>query len=420
MNTKNTASQPTTCGACGANEGERCRTMSYDQCDAGKHTASQPNVASIGDDAQFLLALDHYADAVRDGNLQKRVIARRNLGQVIDNIRAPADQAASVELSDTEIDERVYAAGGRWQDGSYWVFEDADLYPFVRSLLSIPAHHDVTPEEQWADDHEEMNATSTAPQQSLAPAAEVLPEARRYCKGDGAWTDWQTVTNEFYDQHKNDEMFDFRRVGHKPVAAEGQVSAAAGDLTQGIDSEEFRTHLHVLLTEASFNESDDEVLGPFIKFVDKYVGRAVLARATKPRQEHPDDMAVQAFADAMKAKMGKSRAKGRSGWEECHAEDLRRMMNNHLCKGDPVDVGNFAMMLWNRGESTASEGQAQTSAGKSPDMWDAINLLTELQEQYKSTMRSAYCQVSEDEELTVRIDEFLAAQSADKPTGEKS
>jgi hypothetical protein len=39
-------------------------------------------------------------------------------------------------LTDEEIEAAAKAAGGRWQDGSYWVFEDADLHPFVRGLLA--------------------------------------------------------------------------------------------------------------------------------------------------------------------------------------------------------------------------------------------------------------------------------------------
>ena len=72
---------------------------------------------------------------------------------------------------------------------------------------------------------------------------------------------------------------------------------------------------------------------------------------------HPDDLAVDRFATAMKAKMAKQRAKGYGGWDspdQCPAERLQTMLIDHLAKGDTVDVGNFAMMLWNRGESTAS------------------------------------------------------------------
>jgi hypothetical protein len=71
--------------------------------------------------------------------------------------------------------------------------------------------------------------------------------------------------------------------------------------------------------------------------------------------QHPDDAAVDRFAAAMKAKMAKQRAKGYSGWDEpeqCPAERLQTMLSEHIGKGDPVDVGNIAMMLFCRGEPT--------------------------------------------------------------------
>lgn len=71
---------------------------------------------------------------------------------------------------------------------------------------------------------------------------------------------------------------------------------------------------------------------------------------------HPDDIAVDAFAAAMKAKMAKQRAKGYGGWQDktdCPTDRLQTLLVDHIAKGDPVDVGNFAMMLWNRGEPTA-------------------------------------------------------------------
>lgn len=67
---------------------------------------------------------------------------------------------------------------------------------------------------------------------------------------------------------------------------------------------------------------------------------------------HPDDVAVDKFATAMKAKLAKKRADGRGGWEDpkqCSVEFLSELLHGHIAKGDPVDVGNLAMMLFNRG-----------------------------------------------------------------------
>lgn len=58
----------------------------------------------------------------------------------------------------------------------------------------------------------------------------------------------------------------------------------------------------------------------------------------------------------MKEKMAKSRAKGRGGWDDtaqCSIGSLQQMLMDHISKGDPVDVGNFAMMLHQRGGGTA-------------------------------------------------------------------
>jgi hypothetical protein len=41
-------------------------------------------------------------------------------------------------MTDAEIDDAVFRAGGKW-DGDHWVIEDADLYPFVRTILAFAA-----------------------------------------------------------------------------------------------------------------------------------------------------------------------------------------------------------------------------------------------------------------------------------------
>src|SRR6476619_5646036 len=71
-----------------------------------------------------------------------------------------------------------------------------------------------------------------------------------------------------------------------------------------------------------------------------------------------DDAAIDLFASAMKAKMAECRERGKDGWYDparCTREQLQNMLLEHIVKGDPVDVGNFAMMLFNRGDRTAPE-----------------------------------------------------------------
>lgn len=108
--------------------------------------------------------------------------------------------------------------------------------------------------------------------------------------------------------------------------------------------------------------SDDHWLAPFWK-----IGRQTaeleaqvatpdvpdhLSQAGKMVAPHPDDLAVDRFASQMKAKLAAKRAAGYGGWDDpkaCHVETLARRLVEHIEKGDPVDVANFAMMLHHRG-----------------------------------------------------------------------
>ncbi|WP_210206249.1 hypothetical protein [Rhizobium leguminosarum] len=72
---------------------------------------------------------------------------------------------------------------------------------------------------------------------------------------------------------------------------------------------------------------------------------------------HPDNLAVDRFASAMKAKLAQKRDEGRNGWDDkddCSQLFLSTLLREHVEKGEPLDVGNFAMMLHQRGERIAS------------------------------------------------------------------
>jgi hypothetical protein len=78
-----------------------------------------------------------------------------------------------------------------------------------------------------------------------------------------------------------------------------------------------------------------------------------VAEAVKVKP-HPDDIAVDRFAVAMKMKLADKRAQGYGGWdnpEDCSIAWLSELLRKHIDKGDPVDVGNFAMMIHQRGGS---------------------------------------------------------------------
>lgn len=88
---------------------------------------------------------------------------------------------------------------------------------------------------------------------------------------------------------------------------------------------------------------------------------------------HPDDAAVDRFAATMKWKLAKKRAEGRGGWDNpavCSIDDLARMLVTHVAKSDPIDIANFAMMLWNRGETERGTffGDAKTAVARSIKM----------------------------------------------------
>lgn len=79
--------------------------------------------------------------------------------------------------------------------------------------------------------------------------------------------------------------------------------------------------------------------------------------STDMDQRHPDDIAIDYFAMAMKTKMAKKRAEGRTGWQTAPTQSLRLMMADHIRKGDPVDVANFCMMLNHQQASTVDTEQ---------------------------------------------------------------
>ncbi|KDP84679.1 hypothetical protein CF70_017830 [Cupriavidus sp. SK-3] len=105
------------------------------------------------------------------------------------------------------------------------------------------------------------------------------------------------------------------------------------------------------------------------------------ARITAPPKPHIDDIAVDQLAIAQKAKLTKCRDKGRGGWDnplECSVEKLAQMMAEAVCKGDPVDVANFAAMLQARGASHQAIAEHATRA-----------LLRGSREQNESDLRNA-------------------------------
>lgn len=76
-------------------------------------------------------------------------------------------------------------------------------------------------------------------------------------------------------------------------------------------------------------------------------------------EPHPDEIAVDRFSAAMKAKLAEKGKQGFSGWDDpqrCHIDYLVHLLAEQIQSRaalDPVDIGNFAMMIFNRPETPA-------------------------------------------------------------------
>ena len=102
-----------------------------------------------------------------------------------------------------------------------------------------------------------------------------------------------------------------------------------------------------------------------------------LDKAILGLEQHPDDIAVDEFAVAMKAKLLVARTKGRAGWQDYDRNDLWKMLRAHVQKGDVRDIANFCMFIWHvdgKGETltgTITEARAQLAAPDGPRGYDA-------------------------------------------------
>ncbi|MGE8449684.1 MAG: hypothetical protein ACN6OP_03465 [Pseudomonadales bacterium] len=175
---------------------------------------------------------------------------------------------------------------------------------------------------------------------------------------------------EYYNQNPSAALFDMKRrfAGpHSSAEAVANDSRAMGENWSVRVEQDGRTILTISDQHLSGEEGADEnlIVGA-ARHLLAFVGYGLppsnfdpdsreLVTAEQPCIEgHPDDAAVNRFAAAMKAKMAASRVKGRRGWddpERCPASFLAAALIGHIPKGDPVDVGNFAMMLFNRADS---------------------------------------------------------------------
>ena len=69
-----------------------------------------------------------------------------------------------------------------------------------------------------------------------------------------------------------------------------------------------------------------------------------------------DELGVLNFQREMRDKLEAKRLQGRSGWDDpdqCSIESLWELLEEHVQKRQAIDIGNFAMMIWNREEFEA-------------------------------------------------------------------
>ena len=66
----------------------------------------------------------------------------------------------------------------------------------------------------------------------------------------------------------------------------------------------------------------------------------------------------------MKAKLAKSREKGRHGWQTASAAHLSGLLYRHMYKADPLDVANLAMMLHQNGQAIELPQEARHDQGE--------------------------------------------------------
>lgn len=146
--------------------------------------------------------------------------------------------------------------------------------------------------------------------------------------------------------------------GAEPILAAIAKLKASTPAAPGIDLGQIWERAHAdMLARRRRNKHDCFVLRCLKDSVDALVVEQI--DASPKGDVHADDLAVDAFAAAMKSKLAAARAKGRGGWdgdEPGMQQRLSDMLRDHVEKGDPRDVANFCMFLHQRGEGISPKG----------------------------------------------------------------
>ena len=95
----------------------------------------------------------------------------------------------------------------------------------------------------------------------------------------------------------------------------------------------------------------------FIKQDSKYlVENMVRTPKASASELWADEYMAYITSNAMRSKLRNTREKGRGGWwnpKECSIEMLKKMLVEHIEKGDMIDVMNFAGMIFVREQHEA-------------------------------------------------------------------
>ena len=77
--------------------------------------------------------------------------------------------APAQDLTDAAIEQLLTSCGGRWEDGSHWVIEDADLHPFVRAAIAAAGHAPQPLTLDAFDEHDLCNSFAGLPVEWFNP-----------------------------------------------------------------------------------------------------------------------------------------------------------------------------------------------------------------------------------------------------------
>jgi len=227
---------------------------------------------------------------------------------------------ARLQSSASLLRHQLDVAQIAWAGPSTQASEAADV--IERLCNGLENYRNTTP---WGDDDEEMLVEARQVVAGLREVPEQAPpEQGLWRTGSPEWTDDDSV-----------------RV----------IAVTANDEFAGVQFHDIRA------SDFYRQDEDGGVVGTEVtQRCTQWLYRDelwLLGAAALPQTQHPDDLAIDRFATALKTKMAEGRAKGRQGWETCPPAELSNMLRNHVEKGDPRDVALFCMMLWHQAAAIA-------------------------------------------------------------------